>query len=197
MYVGARLPLNSFTPPRRLRSLAPLIAAYLTRLRGEVATLSCAVVVHDEGVQRARVPSGLYARSRTMIVPRGLPFVVFPFLLRIISASLSTNCDRDKSFAMQYLRYEFVFFSFLLLCPLSAGRRKAVMGADSSEAVSVRSFDYVSLHSPYNKLVQKGFTRFVLLLPLVLHSSSPCRCARTIHSTVSTRSSCISCDRLL
>ncbi|CAN0457807.1 unnamed protein product, partial [Discosporangium mesarthrocarpum] len=29
----------------------------------------------------------------------------------------------------------------------------------SLRTVSLDSFDYISLHSPYNKLVQKGFTR--------------------------------------
>lgn len=59
-------------------------------------------------------------------------------------------------------------FFFFMLSYHTAGHRRGVsapgVNADappSPAAVTVGSFDFVSLHAPYNKLVQKGFARLV------------------------------------
>lgn len=59
----------------------------------------------------------------------------------------------------------------------SSGRREGIAAASESQRpqqgtnggttpaspvpLTVESFDYISLHSPYNKLVQKGFARYL------------------------------------
>lgn len=46
-----------------------------------------------------------------------------------------------------------------------AGLKRKLKAAGEA-AVSLDSFDYVCMHSPYNKLVQKGFARSVRQLSL-------------------------------